>query len=235
MRFDNKTVLITGGSSGIGKSIASKFISEGAHVIVFGLKKPDNDVKFYSVDVSSEEQIKKAFSHLKKVDILINNAGVNLDKDVENTEKEELDKIININFNGTYLMCKNALPLLKKTKGNIVNIASISGFLPESTNSAYCSTKAAVIMLTRCLSQEYSKTNVRVNAVAPGMINTNMLNNAFSSKNEMRISMNKVPMKRIGYSKEVANVVAFLASDEASYVNGSVYVVDGGHSNTSIF
>ena len=154
MKLVKKTALITGASKGIGKAIAQRFIKEGAKVIVFGIEKPEYEVEFYNVDVADEEQIEKAVKKINKVDILINNAGIYFHGLVENTKKEDLDKIIDVNLKGTYLMCKHVLPLLKKTKGNIINISSSIGIVPEPESPAYCSTKAAIIMLTKCMAQE---------------------------------------------------------------------------------
>ena len=117
MKLKNKVALITGGSTGIGKAIAKRFIEEGAEVIIFGLNKPDYDAKFYLVDVSKSEQIKNAIKNIKKLDILVNNAGINMEGSVENTKEEELGKMIDINFKGAYLMCKYSLPALRKNKG----------------------------------------------------------------------------------------------------------------------
>jgi len=235
MQLKNKTALITGGSSGIGRAIAKRFIQEGANVIIFGLKKPDYDVKFYKVDVSKGEEIKRAVKNIKKLDILVNNAGINIEGDVKHTKDKELDNIININFKGAYLMCKYFLPLLEKNKGTIVNISSIIGLHPETSSSAYCSTKAALLMLTKCLAQDYKTTNVRANAILPGMIDTQILRSAFPSKKELEAASKKVPMGRIGKPEEIANVATFLASDEASYLNGSCITVDGGLINASLF
>ena len=235
MRLPNKIALITGGSSGIGKAIAQRFIKEGAKVIIFGIKKPSYESKFYQVDVSKEEQIEKAFRQIKKLDILVNNAGIDLLASVEMTTKEQLDKITDINFKGTYLMCKHALPLVRKSKGNIINIASGIGIVPDPETPAYCSTKAAVIMLTKCMAQEQGSKGIRVNAILPGPIDTQLLRSAFHSKKEFDDYVLLNPMKRVGKPEEVANVAVFLASDEASFVNGGLYAVDGGESIASCY
>ena len=234
MKLVKKTALITGASKGIGKAIAQRFIKEGAKVIVFGIEKPEYEVEFYNVDVTDEEQIEKAVKKINKVDILINNAGIYFCGLVENTKKEDLDKIIDVNLKGTYLMCKHVLPLLKKTKGNIINISSSIGIVPEPESPAYCSTKAAVIMLTKCMAQEYAKIGLRVNSILPGPIDTPLLRSVFSSQKELDEYANTNPMKRIGKPEEVANVAVFLASEEASYVTGGLYSVDGGESTSSL-
>lgn len=235
MKLKNKTALITGGSNGIGKAIAQRFIKEGAKVIVFDIEKPDFKVEFYHVDISKEEQIKKAFNYIKQLDILVNNAGVYLRAFVEETSKEQLDKIVDINLKGTYLMSKYTIPLLKKTKGNIINIASGLGIVPEPESPAYCSTKAAIIMLTKCMAQKYASVGLRVNAILPGPIDTPMLRNVFSSEKELEEYTKLNPMKSIGKPEDVASVAVFLASDEASYVTGGLYSVDGGESISSVY
>ena len=235
MKLTKKTALITGGSKGIGKAIAQRFIKEGAKVIVFDIERPDYEVEFYQVDISKEEQIEGAFRQIKQLDILVNNAGVYFEAPVEETSNEQLDKIVDINLKGTYLMSKHAIPLIRKTKGNIINISSGLGIIPEPESPAYCSTKAAIIMLTKCMAQEYASGGVRVNAILPGPIDTPLLRKAFSSKKELEEYTKLNPMKRIGKPEDVANVAVFLASGEASYVTGGLYSVDGGESTSSVY
>ena len=235
MQLDHKTAVITGGSKGIGKAIAQRFIKEGARVIVFDLEEPDYKVDFFSVDVRKEDHIKKAFAGIKVLHILINNAGIYSQATVEETSKEELKDIFETNFYGTYFMCKHAIPLLKRTKGTVVNIASALGIAPEPSSPAYCSSKAAIVMLTKCMAQEYATDGIRVNAVLPGPIDTPLLRCAFSSRNELGEYTKLNPMKRIGKPQEVASVALFLASQEASYVTGGLYSVDGGESTSSVY
>ncbi len=235
MRLAKKTALVTGGSKGIGKAIAQRFIKEGANVIVFDLEKPDYNVGFHQVDISNHKQIEKAFHQIKQLDILVNNAGIYFKVSVEQMAKEQLDKIININFKGAFLMCKYALPLIKKSKGNVINISSGLGVVPEPESPAYCSTKAAIIMLTKCMAQEYAGLGVRVNVILPGPIDTPLLRNAFSSQKELDKYAKMNPMKRVGKPEEVASVAVFLASDEASYVTGGLYSVDGGEATSSLY
>ncbi len=235
MQLNKKIVLITGGSNGIGKAIAKRFAKEGAKIIIFDVKKPDYKAEFHRVDISNEEQIKQAFDKIKQLDILVNNAGIYFQASVEDTKIEDLNKILDVNFKGTYLMCKYALPLIKKAKGNIINISSGLGIVPEPESPAYCSTKASIIMLTKCMAQEYANQGIRINAILPGPIHTDLLKNAFSSKKEIDEYAKLNPMKRIGTPEEVANVAVFLASDQASYVTGGLYSVDGGESTSSLY
>ena len=199
------------------------------------MEKPGYKAEFYQVDISDEKQIEKAFRQIRRLDILVNNAGIYFQASVEQTAKEQLDKVTDTNFKGTYLMCKHALPLLKKSKGNIINISSGLGIVPEPESPAYCSTKVAIIMLTECIAQECAGQGVRANAILPGPIDTPLLRNAVSSQKELDEYAKMNPMKRIGKPEEVANVAVFLASDEASYVTGGLYSVDGGESTSSLY
>jgi len=182
MKLDKKVALVTGGSNGIGKAIAQRFLDEGAKVIIFDIVKPDYGADFYQVDITKEEEIKKAFQEIKHLDIVVNNAGIYFQASIEETSKEQLDKIIDVNFKGTYLISKYALPLIKKNKGNIINISSVVGIIPDPTSPAYCSTKAALIMLTKCMAREYGIKGVRVNAILPGPIDTPLLRRVLSSE-----------------------------------------------------
>ena len=233
MKLDKKVALITGGSNGIGKAIVQRFLNDGAKVVIFDIEKSDYEVDFYEVDIGNEEQIKKAFEKIKHLDIVVNNAGIYFQASVEKTSKEQLDKIIDVNFKGAYLISKYALPLIRKSKGNIINISSAFGIVSEPGSPAYCSTKAAIIMLTKCMAQEYAAEGVRVNVILPGPIDTPLLRRFLPSEEAIRKYAELNPMKRIGKPQDVANVAAFLASDEANYVTGGIYSVDGGESSSS--
>jgi NAD(P)-dependent dehydrogenase (short-subunit alcohol dehydrogenase family) len=235
MKLDKKIAIVTGGASGIGKAITERFQKEGANVIVFDIEKPNYEVEFYKVDVSKEEQVKEAFNNIQEVDILVNNAGIYFQASIEDTTFEQLDKILNINIKGVYWMCKYAIPFIRKSKGNIINLASALGVVPEPESPAYCTTKAGIIMLTKCMAQQYASDEVRVNALLPGPIDTPLLRNSFKSEQDMVESFKKNPLGRIGRPEEVANVAVFLASDEASYVTGGLYSVDGGESSSSVY
>ena len=227
MKLKNKVALVTGGTSGIGKAIAERFKKEGAKVIVFGIHRHDYKGDFREVDVSREEQIKAEFKKIKKLDILVNNAGIFFMDDMEKVAKDKLDWIVDVNWKGSYLMCKHALPLLKKSKGNIINIASSAGLKPMAMCPSYCSMKAALIMLTKCTALAYAP-NVRANVICPGPIDTPLLREAFPTKEAWAGIAGMAPLKKIGDPDDVANVAVFLASKDADDVTGGTYAVDGG-------
>ena len=235
MKLKNKVVVVTGGSSGIGKAVVNRFLKEGAKVIVFGIDKPDFKVEFKRCDISKEDQVIGAFRNISHLDVLVNNAGIYFQSSVEDTSKKDLDRIVDINLKGTFLACKHALPFLRKSKGTIINISSCLGMVPEPIAPAYCATKAAIIMLTKAMSQYYVRNGVRINAVLPGPIETPLLEPFFDSREDMLNYFSEKPFGRAGKPEEVANVVAFLASDEASYVTGGIYSVDGGESASSLY
>lgn len=235
MELKGEKALVTGGAKGIGKAIAKKFKDEGAEVIVLDLEEPSFDVDYFQVDVRNEKEVKDAFEEVDELDILVNNAGVYEQSPVEDTPKTLLDKVIDTNLKGYYLVSKYAIPLLKETKGCIINISSGLGEVPEPASPAYCSSKAGVNMLTKCMAQEYADLGVRVNAVLAGPIDTDLLRNSFESEREMEEYRKLNPMKRIGDPEDVADVALFLASEKAGFVTGGMYAVDGGESSSSLY
>ncbi len=235
MNLKNKVAVVTGGSNGIGEAIADKLKELGANVIIFDIKKPKNTFEYYKVNITKDDEIKKAVNSLDKVDILVNNAGIYFEKYIEETTDEDIDTMVDINIKGTFKVTRNLIDKLKKNKGCIINIASCLGLVPELTSPLYCTTKAGIVMFTKCLAQEYADLGVRVNCVLPGPILTELLEISFKTEEQKKKCANRIPIKRIGNPSEVANVVAFLSSDEASYVTGGIYTVDGGVSTSSIY
>ena len=236
----NKTVLITGGAKGLGAAIAEVFAIHGYNVIVTYLNS-ENDaqdlcVKLnvkYNVKVTckylhitNENEIRELFMNIESLDCLVNNAAYNNDCDVFEHTKEEFIKVLDTNLIGPFLMCKYAYSLLNLTKGNIINIASTNGidsYYPESLD--YDASKAGLINLTKNLSVSFAP-NIRVNAIAPGWIETHNTDNMSLDFRGQELS--KIVLNRIASPIEIANLVYFICSDEASYMTGSIVRIDGG-------
>lgn len=232
---NRKTAIVTGGSSGMGLAIAERLRREGMNAVVFDLQPPPGDFPFFPVDIRSDSQIQAALAEIGQVDILVNNAGIYFERYLEDTTNDELDAMVDVNVKGTYLMTRNALPKLLAAKGTIVIIASCLGMVPELTSPLYCTTKAGLIMLTKCLAQQYASQGVRVNCVLPGPINTPLLQRSFPNKEAERRCASRIPVRRIGRPEDVAGMVAFLVGDEAGYITGGAFPVDGGVSSSSLY
>ena len=227
MELKNKVVLITGGSTGIGKSIALSFIEKGSKVIVFGLNKPDYKVDFYKVDVTKEKEIITFLSKIEKIDILINNAGgVKLSK-IENASNEIFDKMFNINFRGLFWMCKHSISKLNNN-GCIINISSLAGLKSFEEFGIYCATKSAVISLTKTLALELADRKIRSNCVAPGIIDTIIWDKMYgkSGRRELLENEKYTLAKRAGQPEEIAKTAIFISEND--FINGETIVVDGG-------
>lgn len=244
MDFKNKTAVITGGSRGIGLAIAKKLAEGGANIAVLyvgdesegaaakaELEQYGTKVEQYFCDVSDFEKSKavseQVIEEFGKVDILINNAGITRDKLVLNMEESDFDAVINVNLKGTFNMIKHFYKhFMKNRGGRIVSTSSIVGLIGNAGQANYSASKAGIIGLTKSVARELAGRNVTVNAVAPGYIGTDMTNVLPDKVKETMKS--QIPAKRIGTPEDVANVVAFLCSDEAAYVTGEVIRVDGG-------
>lgn len=235
MNLKDKVVVVTGGSNGIGEAIAKKLKELGAKVIIFDTKEPKWEFEYYKVNITKDDEIKKAVNSVGKVDILVNNAGIYFEKYIEETTDEDIDNMVDVNIKGTFKVTRNLIDKIKETNGCIVNIASCLGLVPELTSPLYCTTKAGIVMFTKCLAQEYADLGVRVNCVLPGPILTELLEKSFKNEDQKLKCASRIPIRRIGNPNEVANVVAFLCSEEASYVTGGIYTVDGGVSTSSIY
>lgn len=233
MDLKNKIILLTGGSTGIGESIAKTFLKLGAKLIVLGIHKPHYKCEFYKVDITKEEEIMTAFKKIKSIDIVINNSGIARILSIRETETVVLNEIIDTNFKGTFWVCKNALSKIKNG-GCIINISSIAGIKSFSDYGAYCASKAAVISFTKTLALELAPREIRANVIAPGIIDTPIFLKMLGSKEKVREQLkewiDEVPLKRLGKSEEIAHAALFLAENE--FVNGIVLPVDGGESAT---
>ncbi|CAM3792776.1 SDR family NAD(P)-dependent oxidoreductase [Mesobacillus thioparans] len=246
MRLANKTAIITGGASGIGRSAAMIFAKEGAKVAIADLnieggretvkliEEQGGTAFFYEINVSDSRQMKNLISATVdcygQLDILFNNAGIG-HPDVKSVDldEEEWDRIIDINLKGVFLGIKHAVPQLKKSGGGaFINTSSLLGLKGQKYLAAYNASKAGVVLLTKNAALEYGRDNIRVNAIAPGVIDTQIIEGWKNDEKKWPIISRANALGRIGTPEEVANAVLFLASDEASFITGATLSVDGG-------
>ena len=244
-RLDGKVALVTGGSSGIGKSIALLYPKEGADVVINSRKEEalkevcklnESKITYVVGDITQDEVVTKIAEYIKtkfgKLDILVNNAGWCPVQPLKEIKISDYDKAFNLDVRALVNVTIECLPLILKAKGNILNISTVGASHRGPNLSMYLGAKAAVENFTRCWALELVKDGVRVNCISPGAIETNIWNVTDLSEEEAKKhkeSMEKViPMGRFGTPEEVANVALFLVSNEASYVTGSIYAVDGG-------
>lgn len=240
-RLDGKVAIVVGSTSGIGKAIAEHFAQEGAKVVVTGRRQERGDevVKeiqdnggeayFVKTDVSVEEDnrnlVKETVDKFGKLDVLYFNAGIAQATKLEDQTVEAWDKTFDTNLKAYFILAQEAMPHLKETKGNIIATSSMASIKAFDEQFAYGSTKAGVSQLTKMLAVNGAEAGVRANAIAPGVINTDILANA--GEGYIDAIAAAIPMKRLGEPEEIAKVAVFLASDEASYVSGQVIAVDG--------
>ena len=237
-RFVGKTVLITGGSGGLGQSFARYFISEGARVVIGDINAApgealadelgDAAAMFVSLDVTSEDSwadaVQAAEQAFGPVTTLINNAGVNDSGSIEEMDASGFRRVIDINLAGAYIGTRAVLASMKKSgSGSIINISSVAGLSPAVGYGAYTASKYALVGLTKVSALELAPYKIRVNSVHPGLIDTSMNPDASSYQMEGQ------PVPRLGQPSDVSRMVLFLASEEASFCTGSTYVVDGGY------
>jgi len=239
-----KTVLITGASRGIGKAIAIKFAKENYKVLICyksndkAAKETEKEIlsfggncTLYKCDVSNKKDVENMFSKIESegytVDVLINNAGIALLKLFTDTSKDEWDNIFSVNVTGAYLCCKNVLPsMIRRKEGRIINISSMWGQVGASCEVAYSASKAAIDGLTKALAKELAPSNIQVNCISPGMINTEM--NSHLSEEDIEAIREEIPLMKIGECEDIANAAFFLASDNANYITGQIIAVNGG-------
>ena len=237
--FKNKKILITGASGGIGNELVKKFVSLGGDVLGTGtnteklnsIKKKYPDIKVKKFDISDhsriEEFIENATLELGGLDILINNAGTNVDNLSLRMKDEEWKKVIDVNLTSTFLLAKYSIKKMLKNKfGRVVNITSVVGHTGNLRQSNYSASKAGIIGMSKSLAIEYAKKNITVNCVSPGFIVSDMTMN-IAEKVKLYLT-SRIPMGKLGTGEDVSNSVAFLSSDQASYITGETIHVNGG-------
>ncbi|TWO87381.1 dihydroanticapsin 7-dehydrogenase [Bacillus velezensis] len=250
MNLTDKTVLITGGASGIGYAAVQAFLNQQANVVVADIdeaqgeamiRKENNDrLHFVRTDITDEpacqNAIRSAVDKFGGLDVLINNAGIEIVAPIHEMELSDWNKVLNVNLTGMFLMSKHALKyMLKSGKGNIINTCSVGGVVAWPDIPAYNASKGGVLQLTRSMAVDYAKHNIRVNCVCPGIIDTPLNEKSFLENNEGTLEEIKKekakvnPLLRLGKPEEIANVMLFLASDLSSYMNGSAITADGGY------
>ncbi|MFQ6675257.1 MAG: 3-oxoacyl-ACP reductase FabG [Fidelibacterota bacterium] len=238
-----KVVVVTGSGQGIGRETALRFAQEGANVVVAeinpstGQQTADDlsplgvEVLFVQVDITDRESVRRMVSEVKKkfgrIDVLINNAGVIQDRTLKKMTDEEFDRVVEVNLRGTFICTQEVAVVMREQKsGVILNATSVVALYGNFGQTNYVASKSGVIGMTKVWARELGKDGIRVNAVAPGFIETEMLKGIPKEVIESKVA--KIPLKRIGYPREVAAAYCFLASDDASYINGAVLSVDGG-------
>lgn len=239
-RFEGKVALVTGGGTGIGRAVAEAFVAEGGKVVVVGRRKEPlaalaaehaDKISIMQADVSKPEDIRSVMKAISKdpgrLDTLVNNAGVGILKPLSETSDEELSLMTEVNINGGLRLIREALPLLTKARGSIVNIGSTGSTFTIPGTAAYAGTKSAVDRFTRSLGAELGPLGVRVNAVAPGMTETDMANGVLDQAIFDQM-VAQTPLGRAGQPQDIAKAVLFLASEDSAWITGQVLQSSGG-------
>ena len=250
MRYTNKTALVTGGGSGIGKSICVRLAREGAHVLIIDIdldsaKSTASEITdaggnatAYECDVADHDGVGELVSGIlatTDIDVLVNNAGIAHVGNLENTSEADLDRLLSVNVKGVYNMLAAVVPAMKKRGGGaILNMASVASSVGIADRFAYSTTKGAVLMMTYSVAKDYIDHGIRCNSVAPGRVHTPFVDkflaeNYPDNRDEMFDKLSKTqPIGRMGTPDEIAALVAYLCSDEAAFVTGSNFPIDGG-------
>ena len=242
MILQNKVVVVTGGSRGIGKAIAEKFAAEGASVailyssnsasadaVVEEIRNAGGTAKAYQCHVENSDEVGKTIDEvvndLGKIDILVNNAGITRDKLLMMMKEEDFDDVISVNLKGAYNTMRKVCPMLARQRwGRVINLSSIAGINGNAGQVNYSASKAGLIGMTKSAAREFAGRGITVNAIAPGFVETDMTEKFASDENVMK----RIPVGRMGRSDEIASLALFLASDAAAYITGEVIRIDGG-------
>ena len=245
--LEGRHALVTGGASGIGEATVKELVRAGAFVWIAdinlaaaeALSRSLGSSQVLHLDVTSPESIAAAIAYVHRLDILVNNAGIGHVGSIEETQPEDFDRLLNVNVRSVYLVTRAFVPLLLAAgenggaTGTIINIASVAGLVGIKQRFAYCTTKGAVVAMTRQLAVEYPKT-LRVNAICPGTVETPFVEGYLEkfhkhNKEEVRAELRaRQPIGRLGRPEEIASMARYLASDEAGFISGSLFAIDGG-------
>jgi len=241
--IEGRVALVTGGRGGAGRAVCDRLAREGAHVFAADLTEQGTigdapaTGTFLPFDVTDEAAVVAGIAQIEaehgRLDIVVNAAGIEIEKTVEDTSLAEWERIFAINVTGTYLTSKHALPLLRKSSGaSIINFGSYDGYMADPKLAAYCATKGAVHMITKAMAVDHGPEGIRVNAICPGYIDTPMLEQFYPDGIDLDAARTEAkavhPLRTIGTPDDMANLVFWLASDEARYATGQLWVLDGG-------
>lgn len=239
--LSGKTAIVTGGGSGIGEAICRAFSNAGASVVVADINEAQcravaaqlpNAVP-YICDVTDESAVQSLISSTERLDVLVNNAGIGMVGTIEETDSSDLQRLFNVNVKGPFQLTKYAVPLLSTSRGVVINIASVAGLVGIKRRFAYCTTKGAVVAMSRQLAIEYAQ-QFRVNCICPGTVDSPFVESYLEKyhkheKDSVREQLNqRQPVGRLGQPKEIASLALYMASEEASFMTGSVVTIDGG-------
>jgi len=240
--LDGRVALVTGGRGGAGRAVCERFVAEGAYVYAADVS-DDGTIggpgagEFLRFDVTSEDEVTAGIAKIRdqhgRLDVVVNAAGIEMEMTVEETSLEDWNRIFAINVTGTYLTSKHALPMLRESDhASIINFGSYDGYIADPKLAAYCATKGAVHMITKAMAVDHGPEGIRVNAICPGYIDTPMLEQFFAGEHQpdaARAEAERIhPLRTIGTPTDMANLVNWLASDEARYATGALWVLDGG-------
>ncbi len=248
----DKVVLITGASSGIGRAAAKLFVEHGSIVVAVGRNQAElttvqtetasleGSLKAKLADVTETSQIDRLITEIVdsfgQIDVLVNSAGIIKSGSIKDTTLDDWDKMLDVNLRSVFYLCQRVLPMLEMTKGNIVNVSSVTGTRAFPGVLAYCVSKAGIDQLTRCLALELAEHGIRVNAVNPGVVETNLHKRGGMSTEAYETFLanaaNTHPIGRAGTPIEIAELIYFLASEKAGWITGATYAIDGGRAET---
>lgn len=239
--LSGKIALVTGGAIGIGAEIAKKFQEEGASVFVADMNREEGEktaasigAVFIPLDVTSEDSWKAALAAVMekagRLDILVNNAGINVRKNIEEMPMESFDAMIAVNVKGPFMGIKHTLPIMRAGGGGVIlNMSSICGLVGHKfTNETYTTTKGALTMLTKSVAVRYAKDNIRCNSVHPSTVETAFVQTMFKDPERKAERLGEIPLGRLASTADVANALVYLASDDAAFINGVAFAIDGG-------